>query len=141
MKGSYILIIRIPKEIEILVGKLGRIEFREGFYAYVGSAMNGLDGRIQRHLREKKRKFWHIDYLLEKAEIVDIFILESKRRIECDIAKNLAKIFRPVRRFGSSDCTCEGHLFSLDAELPNHLAEAIKVEGKVKHYAQHFKTV
>ena len=111
MKGSYILIIEIPEKIEIVIGKLGKIEFRDGFYAYVGSAMNGLEGRIKRHLRKKKRKFWHIDYLLEKAKIVEIFVLKSKRKIECDIARTLAKIFRPVRKFGSSDCTCEAHLF------------------------------
>jgi len=126
MRGSYVLILGIPKEMEIQVGKLGRIKFQSGFYAYVGSAMNGLEGRIQRHLRKEKKRFWHIDYLLEKVEIVDIIVLESKRRTECNIAQNLAREFQPVRKFGSSDCTCAGHLFYLGLEVPSHLAKVIK---------------
>jgi len=126
MKGSYILIIEIPKEMGIQVGKLGLIEFKPGFYAYVGSAMNGLESRLGRHLRTEKKKFWHIDYLLEKAEIFGVIIMESDKKIECEIAQNLAREFRSVKKFGSSDCNCSGHLFHLGSEVPSHLAKVIK---------------
>ncbi len=126
MKGSYVLIIRIPKKREIRSGKLGRVEFMQGFYAYVGSAMNRLESRIRRHLSREKTNFWHIDYLLDNARIVDVIIVESSKRIECRIAGNLANEFRPVSKFGSSDCKCNGHLFYLGVGLPSHLAKVIK---------------
>ena len=111
MKGSYILLIKVDLMHNIKVGKLGIIDFMPGFYAYVGSAQNNLEKRIERHLRKKKRIFWHIDYLLEKAEILDIFQVESPQKLECAIAEKLSKQFQSVPNFGSSDCRCGSHLF------------------------------
>ena len=111
MKGSYVLLIKVELLQDIKVGRLGIIDFRSGFYAYVGSAQNNLEKRIERHLRTKKRIFWHIDYLLEKAEILDIFQVESPQKLECAIAEKLSKQFQSVPNFGSSDCRCGSHLF------------------------------
>ena len=111
MKGSYILIIELPRDMEIQIGKLGRIKFQKGFYAYVGSAMNNLEKRIERHIRKEKKLFWHIDYLLENVHVREIIYTESSKREECKLAKNLEKYFNPVRGFGSSDCKCNSHLF------------------------------
>ena len=79
MKGTYILILRLPKKYKIQIGKLGIFQFETGFYTYVGSALNGLEARIQRHMRNKpyKKLFWHIDYLRDRAEISKIFIKNS----------------------------------------------------------------
>ncbi|HDJ96588.1 MAG TPA: GIY-YIG nuclease family protein, partial [Candidatus Aenigmarchaeota archaeon] len=43
MKGSYILFLEVKKSIEVNVGSLGKIKFKRGIYAYVGSAMNGIE--------------------------------------------------------------------------------------------------
>ena len=65
MKGTYCLIINVKKDVKIKIGKvLGEIEFKKGCYLYVGSAMNSLEKRVQRHLSKDKKKHWHIDYLL-----------------------------------------------------------------------------
>jgi len=37
MKGIYILLIRISKNIQVKIGSLGKINFNKGIYAYVGS--------------------------------------------------------------------------------------------------------
>jgi len=111
MKGSYILLIELSRDMEIQIGKLGRMEFRKGFYAYVGSAMNNLEKRVERHIRKEKRLFWHIDYLLENAEVKEVIYTESGKREECKLAKNLGKYFTSIRNFGSSDCKCGSHLF------------------------------
>ena len=50
MKGSYTLLIELPEQEVIPVGKLGLIAFSQGFYAYVGSGMGGVEARIGRHL-------------------------------------------------------------------------------------------
>ena len=111
MKGSYILLVRVPEDKLIQVGRLGEIGFQEGYYAYVGSAMNNLEKRVERHLRREKNRHWHIDYLLEHARVEDVLYLESEERRECSIAQHLEKHFSSVKGFGCSDCACRSHLF------------------------------
>ena len=111
MKGSYLLIIKLDKDSIIRIGKLGEIKFNKGLYVYVGSALNGLEQRIQRHLRDNKKIHWHIDYLLNYAKITDIFYKENNAREECHIAKKLDKKLPSIPGFGCSDCKCKSHLF------------------------------
>ena len=111
MKGTYILIIRLSRARKSQIGKLGKLDFKRGYYAYVGSALNGLKGRIDRHLRKNKKLFWHIDYLLQYTKIIDIFIKSSNKKEECKLANELSKDLKVINHFGSSDCGCLGHLF------------------------------
>ncbi len=116
MKGIYVLVIELKKDTTVTVGKLGTIDFEKGYYAYVGSALNGLENRINRHLSHKKKFHWHIDYFLEKSEIKTIIYAETLEKKECKLAKTLNE-FEIIRKFGSSDCNCESHLyFSCDFE-------------------------
>lgn len=111
MKGSYILLIKLDENISIDIGKLGKLDFCKGFYVYVGSALNGLESRINRHLRKNKNIHWHIDYLLNFAKISDIYYFENSVKDECIIANNFEKKLLNVKDFGSSDCKCKSHLF------------------------------
>jgi len=111
MRGTYVLLAQIPYNLALSVGELGKLELKAGYYAYVGSALSGLEARVARHLREEKRLRWHIDHLLTRARLVDVVIAESEERRECAVAKELAKNLPGVRGFGSSDCGCESHLF------------------------------
>ena len=115
MKGSYILLIEVKKNSRIRVGSLGRIPFKKGLYAYVGSAMNNLEARINRHLRKNKRTHWHVDYLLKNpnVKIRQIFYRESKKKEECEIVKKVSQCGEPIKGFGCSDCKCKSHLFKL----------------------------
>jgi len=110
MKGNYILLIAVDHAIRIRIGRLGVMEFAPGCYAYVGSAMCGIESRVRRHLRGEKKLFWHIDYLLERARIVEIFQAESSVNMECRIAVMLSRRLETVPRFGCSDCKCTSHL-------------------------------
>jgi Uri superfamily endonuclease len=131
MKGAYILIVELSGNVEIRVGKLGRINFRKGFYAYVGSAMNGLENRIGRHLRKGKKRFWYVDYLLENADVRAVVYKESTKREECTFARNLRQHFNPVQGFGCSDCRCGSHLF-FSKSLGDLRSRALKVsKGKI----------
>jgi len=111
MKGVYVLITELDKDREIQIGKLVSIEFKSGFYVYVGSALNSIEGRIGRHIRNEKKLKWHIDYLLKRARILSIIYAESKGRYECVIAKELSERFPHIHGFGSTDCKCKSHLF------------------------------
>ena len=128
MKGTYILLIELPQPQEIAVGKLGLLTFPQGFYAYVGSAMNGFESRISYHLREKKKSRWHIDYLLQQALIKEIILWETEERVECILAQILSREFHPISGFGSSDCRCSSHLYfeGEKGKLEKGILEAVK---------------
>lgn len=112
MKGCYILLMELPEDETLKIGKLGRIKFKKGFYAYVGSGMNNLEKRVERHLQKRKKLHWHIDYFLKRAVIKEVFYAESNKREECKIARKFAKTYtRGIKNFGCSDCKCPSHLF------------------------------
>ena len=111
MKGSYILLIRLPEEQTIKIGSVPDNYFPSGYYAYVGSAMGGLKSRLNRYLEKDKRPHWHIDYLLQKASISGIIRCQTEERVECVIAQALSHQFDSIPGFGSSDCKCRSHLF------------------------------
>ena len=111
MKGSYILLIRLPEAQTMTIGSLSEVYFPHGYYAYAGSALGGIESRLSRHLNRNKKSHWHIDYLLPKASITDIIIGESEDRVECAIARALSAQFDSIPGFGSSDCRCSSHLF------------------------------
>jgi Uri superfamily endonuclease len=114
-KGSYILIINLPKSQNILVGRLGEIHFAAGWYAYVGSAMIGFQARLPHHLRRIKKPHWHIDYLLIAASIENILTFESQTKLECQISERLSRQFNCIPGFGCSDCNCRSHLYFSDS--------------------------
>ena len=116
MRGSYLLLMELKNTEKISVGKLGKIDFKKSFYIYVGSALNGLDQRIQRHLRKQKKTYWHIDYLLGNAEakVLSVFYKQGDKTEECAVAQIISERGRDVVGFGASDCNCRSHLFRID---------------------------
>jgi Uri superfamily endonuclease len=114
-KGVYVLVISVSKDINVNVGALGTVNFERGLYAYVGSAQKGLEKRILRHLRRIKRKFWHIDYLLDddNVEVLKVFYKHAGKSEECKVANKIAERCFPIKGFGSSDCKCKSHLFKI----------------------------
>ena len=111
MKGSYILLVELNDNKNIQIGKLGNFNFKKGFYVYIGSALNGLEQRINRHLRNNKKIHWHIDYLLKYCNIIDVLYKENNLKEECSFAKNFEKKLDCIPNFGCSDCNCKSHLF------------------------------
>ena len=114
--GLYFLVLKLKAKQSLSAGKLKKTEFKPGIYLYIGSARNGLLGRIARHLRKEKKIFWHIDYFLQKAQIEEVWVNRNFFN-ECQTlheAKNLLKNSSfPLRKFGSSDCRCPSHLIYL----------------------------
>ena len=116
MKGIYVLIIQVTNDAVVQVGALGKLTFPKGMYAYVGSAQNNLEKRVSRHLRREKRRFWHIDYLLDNdaAKIIAVFHKQADKSGECAVAKTIGEKSEAVKGFGSSDCNCKSHLFRVE---------------------------
>jgi Uri superfamily endonuclease len=115
LAGVYVLVIQVNKDKRVNVGALGKLTFKKGLYAYVGSAQNNLKQRVKRHLRKEKRRFWHVDYLLDcdATEVVKVFHKRADKTEECAIAKAIGQRGEPINGFGSSDCNCRSHLFRI----------------------------
>ena len=115
MKGCYCLIIELETDKKIKVGKRLKIDFKKGYYVYVGSAMNNLESRVKRHLSKSKKLHWHIDYLLKYGKVKEVIYNDGKK-VECDLAKELSLKNESVTDFGCSDCDCESHLYYFKKE-------------------------
>ena len=110
MGGIYALLIKMERR-KIKIGALGNMEFKSGYYVYIGSAQRNMGKRIERHFRREKKLKWHIDYLLEYGEIIDFITVNLGKEWEEKIAKKLEKEFEFIPKFGSSDSHAKSHLF------------------------------
>jgi len=130
-KGVYVLILKLDEESNIQIGKLGKFQFRKGFYAYIGSAL-GTGGfkRVERHFNvstgKNPTRKWHIDYLLPKSKIINVILIPTEDTIECELARNLRKIsgISVISGFGCTDCRCETHLIYAENGLKSVIIEA-----------------
>ncbi|MDW3229955.1 MAG: DUF123 domain-containing protein [Acidobacteriota bacterium] len=118
-KGLYLLLLELETGKTIKAGRLPAKYFQAGFYLYVGRAKRGLNQRVQRHLKKRKRIFWHIDYFANKACIREVWT-KADYFDECRMVHRLLKLIKKARiaqeKFGASDCRCCGHLIYLGTE-------------------------
>ncbi len=115
MRGIYTLILELDRSLRIEVGSLGEILFREGYYAYTGSARGpGGFKRIKRHISvisgENSTRRWHIDYILPYLDLRDVITTTTERDLECAVAGMIGAKCIPVPNFGCTDCRCLSHL-------------------------------
>ncbi len=102
---SYQLFIKVKKDINLKVGKLGRFTFPIGSYVYTGSAKTNINKRIERHLSKKKKLYWHIDYLLNN-DYVEVINTKKSKMIECSLNKKTNGTII-IKGFGSTDCNLD----------------------------------
>jgi len=79
----------------------------------VGSALNSLWPRVQRHLDGRGPRHWHVDHLRDAACVQGAWIAVTMEKWECELVRALSDlegiaVWPP--RFGASDCRCFGHL-------------------------------
>ena len=121
VKGTYCLCIIVNEDKVIRIGALGEIDFPKGKYIYVGSALNSLYPRLERHLKHSRGEHdvthWHIDYLLREPEvsIESIYLYDNGEKLECKIASEVADHGNPTPKFGCSDCKCTSHLYKVES--------------------------
>ena len=121
--GIYLLLIHLGKAANIPVGALGRHHFPAGYYVYAGSAQRGLRARLRRHAARHKRRRWHVDHLTAMAQVVGTLAFSGGKEFECRLSRAVGRLPGArlhIRRFGASDCRCEGHLhhFAARPALP-----------------------
>ena len=131
MKGTYCLITYLPTRTRIHVGALGTHVFPRGVYVYVGSALKGMESRVRRHKSSAKKMRWHIDYFLQKADILSTVAIPCEtKQVECEVVRALLHCEgarAPVKGFGSTDCTCESHLLYFGDQEPEWVLETISM--------------
>ncbi|MEM3061511.1 MAG: GIY-YIG nuclease family protein [Candidatus Bathyarchaeia archaeon] len=136
MRGVYTIVLMLEKSLRIKIGRLGLKNFREGFYAYVGSGLgrgsSSVLGRLRRHLKRGKKLFWHMDYLSSHkgVKILEVFYAETDFKMECVLNNEIWKTLRRnffIKGFGSSDCNCESHLTWIGNKISiDRVKESIK---------------
>lgn len=111
-KGSYVLVLENRSDAEYKIGALGKQKFQKGYYVYIGSAMNNLDKRISRHLRKRKKNFWHIDYLTGGGmEVIENYPIRRSDRIESALSNEIMILSNDsIKDFGASDTGDYSHL-------------------------------
>lgn len=116
-RGAYVVILHVPARMKVDVGALGSVRFSPGYYLYVGSAMQNLSRRIERHRRVRKGLHWHIDVLRQCSEFVRAIPVRSSERLECELAGAIGNLAQwAVKGFGSTDCDCGTHLFGMSED-------------------------
>lgn len=133
LKGTYILVMKIPRS-DIEIGSLGMLHFSEGIYCYPGSAMNGLDQRIGRHMLTEKKMRWHIDRLTSISTEITAYCTTDAELSECRLAKLICECggVPAVKGFGCSDCKCNTHLFELNDDAIDKLCS----DGRLTLHSQ-----
>ena len=131
-RGAYLLLLEARVAVE--VGKLGLISLN-GWYVYVGSALGpgGLK-RVARHMAYQRRSQpplrWHVDWLLANGRLDSAIVAVTDRRVECDLAADLAvRLPLAVPSFGSSDCACQSHLFGASSRAEAEGAGLESIRG------------
>jgi sugar fermentation stimulation protein A len=113
-RGTYLILLRLHEDTTISVGGLGKIDFKAGYYIYVGKARRNLSRRIERHRRVRKRVFWHIDYLRNHCTFHVALPIRTYDDLECELTRSLKNLSDwAIPGFGSSDCRCKSHLLGM----------------------------
>ena len=122
-KGTYVLFMHFSRNVRTEAGALGEISLSKGYYCYVGSAMNGLDQRIGRHISKNKSLRWHIDYLTVVCDNVYAYESTGDFIPECELGALLQSIgsVPAVKGFGCSDCGCLTHLYKVEKRRAEEL--------------------
>ncbi len=133
VKGTYVLFFELKTPLMVQAGRLDDGLLPAGFIVYVGSAFGpgGLRARIARHLRQVKRKHWHVDWLTVVQPPLAWFIDTGHGHRECEwsqvlAAQRLATI--PIPGFGASDCQngCRSHLIAFPPHAQPELSLWLK---------------
>ena len=124
--GAYLLLFCLNTKVLLPPKFSGYLQ--PGYYGYAGNAWGsgGLRARCARHLRRKKKRHWHIDWLTSHA--TKITIAAFRGEYECNLAQKLLtrkEVTIALKGFGNSDCTtCPSHLLVLPPKFSlNHLKQ------------------
>ncbi|HIP89491.1 MAG TPA: DUF123 domain-containing protein [Thermococcus paralvinellae] len=128
MRGAYFLVIKVKGATTIKTrGK--EFPLKAGYYVYVGSAMNSLEKRVERHFKKDKKLHWHIDFLLRESELLRAYLIPSNEKIEEKLSREVSKFGKPVGGFGASDLRIDSNLYYFKDEPDSLLIDTLQKLG------------
>ena len=128
MRGSYFLVIKVERDM-IVRTKRKEFPLKAGYYVYVGSAMNSLEKRVERHFKKDKKLHWHIDFLLKESELLRAYLIPSDAKIEEELSMEVFKFGKPVEGFGASDLGIGSNLYYFKDEPDKILTDILRKLG------------
>ena len=131
MFTTYVLVIEKTGSPLVRMRK-DTICMEKGLYLYVGSAKKGLEQRLERHMKKRKNRFWHIDYITSRRDsaVQAIYLSPSP---ECETLNTVSQLGRLFgRKLGSSDCKCPSHFVKLNQVDIGGLRNRLTLEGFVE---------
>jgi len=116
------LILFVARAKGLTIGSLGKYLFPRGYYGYIGSAFGpgGLRARLAHHLKTSSKPHWHIDYLRQQAEMIEIWFSSAPVKQEhawARLCQSMPGVSIAAPRFGASDCACASHLFLFSSRV------------------------
>ena len=105
------------------------MSFKKGCYGYMGSALNGLEQRVRRHLSTQKKLHWHVDYLLASCE--NHPGVRQRKHTEGGMRHLRTPSKKPFDACLGSDAatvTCQSHLFFGPAETMTQTATSLQMK-------------
>jgi Uri superfamily endonuclease len=146
-KGGYILLLKLKKNTKVMLGKR-EVYLKEGYYAYIGSAMGygGLNARIRRHIRKEKKLRWHIDRLTALDYVDFIAVFYTKELLENNFEHKVSECLlrkgaNYIKGFGSSDDRKSvSHLFYSE-NLNELLSHIISCLNYILHDEHHYRII
>jgi len=128
MRGSYFLVIKVERDM-IVRTKRKEFPLKAGYYVYVGSAMNSLEKRVERHFKKDKKLHWHIDFLLKESKLLRAYLIPSDAKIEEELSMEVSKFGKPVEGFGASDLKIGSNLYYFKDEPDKILTDILRKLG------------
>lgn len=134
--GTYVLVMENDACKKIRIGKRGHLQLNPGYYLYVGSAFGpgGILARTAHHQKVQDSPRWHIDYLRQYADLLEIWYSFDPQKREHEWAGLLKlEMVVPMPGFGSSDCQCTSHLFFSPAKPVFSVFKALIQSRNAEH--------
>ena len=133
MLTTYVLVIRKRGSTRIRMSRQ-EIFMEQGLYLYVGSAKRGLEHRLARHMKKRKKCFWHIDYITSRRD-TNVMAIYVSLHPECETLAAVCQL-GPFfgRKLGSSDCKCPSHFVKVDKVDAKFLKNWFTVKGFVEFF-------
>jgi Uri superfamily endonuclease len=133
MFTTYVLVIGKRGSSPVRIGRQ-RVYMEESVYLYVGSAKRGLNQRLARHMKKRKNRFWHIDYITCRRDtaVRAVFLAPYPECETLSVVSRLGAVFG--RRLGSSDCKCQSHFVKLNQVSLDDVRSSMAQEGFVEFF-------
>lgn len=126
--GTYIIVFKVNDYINLIINKKEFI-INKGYIIYIGSAGNGLNNRLKRHLIKYKKLKWHIDYITINKQVEPSLIFYKEGQYGINIEDKLSNLF--YLKFKKLD-----NLGATDSKMPhmyysNNINEILDIIYKI----------